>query len=135
VILRSIRKGQWRLDAVCTTRGECDLLEFLQAPPGDALAGDKARMLRLFEWVSSAGPPRNDEISHIIDRPDGIWEFIKGRVRVAWFYDEGRMVILSHGFIKATKKTPPAEIERARRARNEYLRDKKAQRITYQEDE
>jgi phage-related protein len=33
---------------------------------------------------------------------------------VLWFYDEGRLVICSHGFVKRTRKTPAAELERAR---------------------
>lgn len=37
-----------------------------------------------------------------------------------FFYDEGK-IILTHGFVKKTKKTPPPEIERAKKYRAIYL--------------
>mgnify|MGYP004571256647 CR=1 FL=1 len=56
---------------------------------------------------------------------DGIFE-LRAKVgtdisRVLYFfYYEGR-IILTHGFIKKTQKTPPSEIERAKRYRREFL--------------
>ena len=56
---------------------------------------------------------------------DGIFE-IRAKVgtditRVLYFfYYEGR-IILTHGFVKKTQKTPPSEIERAKQYRKEFL--------------
>jgi hypothetical protein len=137
VILRRIRRGKWQLYAVCNARGDCDLLKFLRFSPGDAIAQDKTRMLGLFRRVaeSPTGPPKNDEVSHQLNKENDIWEFIVGRVRVVWFYESGRVLILTHGFMKATQKTPPAQIYRAIKARKDYLRDKKTPgSIKYLED-
>lgn len=76
-------------------------------------------MLKLLDRVAADGPPRNTEISHQL--AEGIWEFIQGRLRVLWFYDQSRLVIASHGFVKRSQKTPAAEIERAERSRRGYL--------------
>ena len=41
--------------------------------------------------------------------------------RVLYFFLDGGKVILTHGFIKKTQKTPPSEIERAIRYRKDYF--------------
>ena len=42
-------------------------------------------------------------------------------VRVLYFFMQDRKIILTHGFIKKTKKTPPKEIERAKKYRSDYI--------------
>ncbi|MBR5613305.1 MAG: type II toxin-antitoxin system RelE/ParE family toxin [Bacteroidaceae bacterium] len=41
--------------------------------------------------------------------------------RIFCCMDEGRLIILFNGFQKKTQKTPPGEIERAKRIMNEYF--------------
>lgn len=41
--------------------------------------------------------------------------------RVLYFFVVGRRIILTNGFIKKTQKTPVAEIERAKKYRDEYM--------------
>ena len=59
------------------------------------------------------------------DLGDGIFELrtILGSdiTRVLYFFVVGKKAILTHGFSKKTQKTPPAEIERAKKYRAEYL--------------
>ena len=45
--------------------------------------------------------------------------------RIFCCMDEGNLVILFNGFHKKTQKTPPGEIERAKRIMNEYFSVKK----------
>ncbi len=116
--LRRVRSGGWQVLAVCTDRGDCPLLQFLAEIEG-GLARDGRRMLKLLDRVADHGPPRNTEISHQLG--PGLWEFIQGRVRVLWFYDEGKLVICSHGFVKKRQKTPATEIERAQEYRRQYF--------------
>jgi hypothetical protein len=108
--LERIRAATWTVLAVCTDRGDCPLLAFLGGLSGD-LARDGRRLLRLLDRVAADGPPRNVGVSHQL--AEGIWEFVRGSLRALWFYDEGRTVIITHGFAKRTRKTPAAEIERA----------------------
>lgn len=44
--------------------------------------------------------------------------------RIFCCMDEGNLVILFNGFQKKTQKTPPGEIERAKRIMNEYFSGK-----------
>lgn len=45
--------------------------------------------------------------------------------RVFFFFLDERKIILTHGFIKKTQKTPPAEIRRAKKYRADYLNSEK----------
>lgn len=88
-----------------------------------ALANQKMRMLARLAEVAQNGPPRNAKICHQIETD--LWQLELGRIRILWFYDQGRVVILSHGFLKQTQKTPEAEKQAAREALKRY-RDAKA---------
>ena len=100
--------------------------------PQGPLAKQKIRMLARLADVAETGPPRNVKICHQID--DDIWQIEHGRVRVLWFYDEGRVVVLSQGFIKSTQKTPEAEKRLARSALKEYREAKARRKLKILED-
>lgn len=40
--------------------------------------------------------------------------------RVFYFFFDGKKIILINGFVKKTQKTPPGELEKARRYKREY---------------
>lgn len=46
--------------------------------------------------------------------------------RVLYFFYFGNTIILTNGFIKKTIKTPPKEIEKAKKYRNDYIRRKES---------
>lgn len=41
--------------------------------------------------------------------------------RVLYFFFDGHQIVMTNGFVKKTAKTPPSEIETAKRYRSEYL--------------
>ena len=55
---------------------------------------------------------------------EGIFElrtFLSEKIaRTLYFYQRGAKIIITHGFIKKTQKTPRSEIERAIELRNKY---------------
>ncbi|MBQ6971760.1 MAG: type II toxin-antitoxin system RelE/ParE family toxin [Synergistaceae bacterium] len=57
---------------------------------------------------------------------DGIFELRarSGRdiSRVPYFFIVNGCVVLTHGFVKKTQKTPKQELERAKAYRNDYLK-------------
>jgi phage-related protein len=112
--LRVIFRGLWTLYAICTDRGDCPLLEFLADGASSHLAKTKRQMLRRLESIAQRGVFQVTEISHQI--AEDIWQIEKGDIRIVYFYDKGRAIILSHGFVKQTQKTRPAEIQRAQNA-------------------
>ena len=56
---------------------------------------------------------------------DGIFELRAKEgsdiTRVLYFYVFGNKAVLTHGFVKKTDKTPPSEIERAIKYRDDYM--------------
>ena len=116
--LRVVCRGLWTLYAVCTDRGDCPLLEFLADDIPGPLAKTKLQMLRRLEAIAQRGILHVTEISHQIS--EDIWQLEKGDIRILYFYDKGRAIILSHGFIKATRKTRSSDIQRAQEALRRY---------------
>lgn len=108
--LRRLATGTWQVLAICSDRGDCPVESFLAAQRGK-LADQAQRMWALFDVVAADGPPRSTGISHKVAAE--IWELIRGDLRVLWFYDQGRAVICSHGFLKQTQKTPASHIHLA----------------------
>jgi phage-related protein len=122
MVLFEIAKAGYVLYAIGKNENFCQLLDFFNSI-GSNLQKDRDRMLALFELAAQKSPLRNTEISHQIR--DGIFEFIQGRLRVLWFYDEGEMILCTNGFIKKTQKTPKAEIDLAVSSKEKYFQMKK----------
>jgi len=83
----------------------------------------KAKVIRAVGMLKNNGSELREPYSKHLD--DGIFE-IRAKIgsdisRVLYFFLVGQKVILTHGFIKKTQKTPPSEIDRAKRYRTEYL--------------
>ena len=102
-------------------------------PAKDFLLGlDKkmrAKMLRTIDLLAANGNRLREPYSKPLR--DGILE-LRTKVgsdisRVLYFFVVDREIILTHGFIKKTPKTPPAEIERAQKYRKDYLERREVQ--------
>ena len=44
--------------------------------------------------------------------------------RIFCFFDDKNLIVVGHGFLKKTQKTPLREIERAEKIKNEYYEEK-----------
>ncbi len=77
--------------------------------------------------MAERGRIRNKEKCRSLE--DGIFEFKGGCLRIAWFWDEENLIICTHGFVKKRQKTPPGEIDRARRIRDLYRSAKAEGRV------
>ncbi len=82
----------------------------------------RAKMIRTIDMLAQNGTKLREPYSAPLE--DGIFE-LRAKVgsnisRVLYFFIVGQQVILSHGFIKKTQKTPPREIERARKNRQDF---------------
>ena len=89
----------------------------------------RAKMLRTVEMLQHNGTDLREPNSKPLG--DGIFE-LRAKVgsdisRVLYFFIVGRRIIWTNGFIKKTAKTPPREIELAKRYRAEYLSRKENQ--------
>jgi len=127
MLLHELGRDVWRVLAIARSETECELLEVLAEPDPNDLGERMSFLVR--RVLPSTGPSRNEDISKQLD--GDIYEFRKTprrgpALRVLWFYDEGRVVVCTHGYWKTTQRTPPAEMDKARRLRSDYLIAKRA---------
>jgi len=83
-----------------------------------------AKMVGLMEILEEKGTMLREPYSSSLE--DGIFELraVQGSNisrALFFFYIEGR-IIITHGFVKKTQKTPRAEIELAKKYRADFLR-------------
>lgn len=105
----------WTL-LVLVREGRCQTLEYL-----DTLTQpERRKVIAFLERTAVLGPlgyrdDRNRKLSeHIFElKPTS-------QVRLAYFFDGPKRLVITHGFTKKSGKTPPAEIARARTLRAEY---------------
>ncbi len=90
------------------------------------LSQDKKMQAKIFmalELLEEMGPLLREPFSKSLG--DGIFE-VRAQVasdisRVLYFFVVGRKIILTSGFVKNTQKTPPGEIDRAKRYRADHM--------------
>lgn len=83
----------------------------------------RAKTIMLIELLAENGSALREPYSkHLVD---GIFE-LRAKVgsdisRVFYFFVIGKKIVLTNGFVKKTQKTPKAEIELAKKYRNDFL--------------
>ena len=86
----------------------------------------RAKVMKELKMLSLNGMELREPYSKPLD--DGIFELRAQSgsdiTRVLYFFFVGRRIILTNGFVKKTPKTPPEEIDRAKRYRADYLKRK-----------
>ena len=101
--------------------GECPVKNFLDSLPG--------KVLQKVTWVLNLV----SELEKIpttyfkkLKNSDDIWEcrvqFGSNIYRLFCFFANGSIIVLTHGLIKKTQKTPKSEIKRAIKYKNDYIR-------------
>lgn len=86
----------------------------------------RAKIFTMLEFLESMGPNLREPYSKLLE--DGIFEIRAKQgsdiTRVLYFFVVGQKAILTNGFVKNTQKTPPREIDKAKRYRADYQRRK-----------
>ena len=82
----------------------------------------QAKLFMTLEFLEDKGPLLREPYSKSLG--DGIFE-VRAKQgsdisRVLYFFVVGKKIILTNGFVKKTQKTPPGEIDRAKRYRKDY---------------
>ena len=102
-----------------TEKGEKPCLEFLNTLEVKL----RAKVFRDLTLLEEKGKELRLPYSEHLD--DGIFELRTKQgtniVRNLYFFFVGNKIIITHGFRKKTQKTPPEEIERAKKYREDYL--------------
>lgn len=101
-----------------TEAGEEVVAEFLQSLPPK----DMAKVLRDIDLLADYAPNLHEPYTKHIEGP--LWElrskFSSNIYRIFYFIRKENKLVLLHGFKKKTQKTPPSEIELAKRQLQDY---------------
>ena len=103
-----------------TADGQCPVQDFLDSLPGKA-AQKVTWVLSLLEELDIVP---SSYFKKLVST-EGIWEcriqLGSNAYRIFAFFDGTSVVVLTHGLVKKTQKTPQREIERAEAYRKDYL--------------
>jgi len=125
------KREKYRIYAVCSGRGDSQLLDFLIDPPAPSDS-----ILRCIKEAAKDGPHMLPAArAHAIDKPNSIYELIGGRLRIAYFSDNDKIIICTHGFLKASQKTSKKDRRTASQAKRAYLEAKKRGDLLFTEDD
>ena len=104
-----------------TKDGKCPIQEFLDGMP--------VKVFKKITWVLRLITELDKIPSNYFKKligSDDIWEcriiFSSNIYRLFCFFDNGSIIVLTHGFIKKTQKTPYDEIIKAEEYKKDYLR-------------
>ena len=78
-------------------------------------------------------------LSHEICKEESLWQFIKGRWRIPWFYGgdyQGRkkIIVCAEGFFKKDQKTPGSVIDSTTGIKNKFNEARLAGRLIIHDD-
>lgn len=120
-----LTEGKFSVTAYAEHSGDewvVPLVEFLSGLEEKQYGGMVDGIFALFAHFSEVGTHIGKDLCHLVDQGQGIYEFIKGDLRVLWFYAKGQkgIVVCSHGFVKKGQKTPNKEKKKAIRLKQAY---------------
>ena len=102
-----------------TTDGKVPALEFIDSQNAKMRNKFDRELGLLKEFGNALRMPHSEHLD------DGIFQ-IRTQLgndisRVLYFFYDGQNIILTNGFVKKTKTTPPGEIEKAKKYRDDYF--------------
>ena|ERR1039457_5701190 len=111
--------------------GEILNIEFFVAEDGSAPAEDwlesqslkmQQKFAALFTMLGDAGKIFNEQKFKHLTGTEQLFEFRSDQGRVLCFFFVGKRVILTHGFLKKSDRIAKREIERAEKAKLNFMR-------------
>ena len=106
-----------------TENGKCPVQDFLDTLSEKVFK----KIIWVINLVTELKSPPKTYFKKLINTDD-IWEcriqLGSNSYRIFCFFDNNELIILTHGLVKKTQKTPPQEIEKAEKYKNDYFRRK-----------
>lgn len=115
---RLIYKGQiFTIEAVELPSGEIPAEEWLDSIDEKS----QIKFAALFKLLGDAGKIWNEQKFKHLEGSEQIFEFKVDSNRVLCFFFVGQRVILTHGFVKKSAKTPKGEITRGEKIKSIFI--------------
>lgn len=112
----------YEIEYYVTVDGECPVKKMLDAMP----LKHEVKVRKFFELLEEKGPNLPRPYADIVREKirELVVDIQHHGYRFLHFY-AGKTIVITHGFLKKTRKTPVTEIERAKRYINDWLRRNK----------
>jgi hypothetical protein len=120
VKLRVLEDERYCIAAVvksCLHGEQCPVTDFLKNAPPNMKSSAKGFKVLFERYAAMSRQGLTSDMFHEANKDEGIWEFVKGRLRVFCFLDRGDLVILTHGVIKKSQKASHSEVVHAVRVK------------------
>jgi len=125
MILCRIGHAGWDVCGICNDDEEqtCDVLDLLMAHDDGTTC-----LAWLRKSIAENGPPRNEEKSRKLSK--NIYELKHKQIRLFYFFDSGRLIIVANGAPKPSKKALKQHVATAERRRQAYIKARDAGDVT-----
>jgi len=107
--------------AIGASRQECYLIDFLNELEANYDA-NRDGLYALFDFTVDKGFELIRSKSVFLR--DGVFRVREGNLRVFWFYDEGKVIVCTHGIIKKKQKTDKGDLDYAIEVKRRYFSEK-----------
>jgi len=105
-------------------RDRCATLAFFQEH-AKLRPKEVVKLSALLTRVANDGLPNDTNIFKELKGEDGLCEFkTSGGLRLLCFWDEGSLIVTTHGYLKDKQKAPKRELDRAQNLRRDYFTNK-----------
>jgi phage-related protein len=112
-------------------RDRCRTLSYFQEQ-ARLRPGEMEKLAVLLTETAESGPPKNENKFKDLEGTDGLYEFkTSGGLRVFCFWDEGSLIVCTHGYLKGAQKAPKREVQQAEKLKRDYFHAKQRGELTH----
>ncbi|OFC36910.1 hypothetical protein [Acidithiobacillus caldus] len=125
--LKELLSGH-RFLVLAVMEGErCPAVQFLLRGERQYEASRNGLMILLKRAATEGLSGFPTSLLHLVDQPNGIYEFIKGDLRLLFFKgQDSDLVVCTEGYIKKGQKAHKKEVARAIKVKSDYMEAKKS---------
>lgn len=114
-------------------RDKCPTLAFFEEQ-SEQHPDDFTDLAALLTHSADHGVSKNDSRFKHLTGTDGLYEFkTNGGLRLFCFWDEGKLIVCTHGTVKKRQKADSNEIKRAERMKKDYEKAKRENTLLHVE--
>lgn len=89
-------------------------------------AKEVLKLSALLTRVANEGPLNDTDKFKELRGEEGLWEFkTSGGLRLLCFWDEGNLIVTTHGYLKDKQKAPKRELQTAQNLKGRYFTAKR----------
>ncbi|MFL9999191.1 type II toxin-antitoxin system RelE/ParE family toxin [Paraburkholderia sediminicola] len=129
-MLMEVASGKFRVLAVVDERENfttcCVVTEFLHSCWANYASTVKGFRAVFDRYATGGRLSLTSAMLHEVNKEDGLYELIKGDLRIFCFFPGDGTIVLTNGVIKKGQKVDPAAVNECRRAKSKFMESRTA---------